>query len=176
MNDARDPVIPRGSYYHTGYVVPDVRAALRHWVEQLGVGPWVLFEKLEFVDPVYRGRPGGPTVSLAFAAAGDHFVELIEQHDPHPSIYRECRGALHHVGLSTTALAEDVRRYEAAGVRCAFSASFSFGGGCAYLDTLDTLGMFTELVEMTPPVQGMLGAMQAASRNWNRRDFTFSFE
>lgn len=176
MTGARGPVIPTGRYYHTGYVVKDVRAALKHWVEQLGVGPWVLFENLTFVDPVYRGQPGGPAVTLAFAAAGDHFVELIQQHDALPSIYRETRGALHHLGVSTCDLDAEVHRYEAAGVRCAFRGNFSFGGGCAYLDTLDTLGTFTEVVEFTPAVQGMLAAMQAASRDWNRTDYTFSFE
>lgn len=175
MSAGAGPVIPTGGYYHTGFVVPDVRAALKHWVEQCGVGPWVLFENLTFVDPVYRGRPGGPTVTLAFAAAGDHCVELIQQHDTEPSIYREQRAGLHHIGIGTKDLDADVRRYEAAGVRCAFRANFAFGGGCAYLDTLDTLGIFTELVELTPPIEGMLAAMKAASRSWNRRDYTFSF-
>lgn len=175
MSAAPGAALPHGRYYHTGWVVADVHSALRHWVETLGVGPFVLFENMTFVEPTYRGRPGGPTVTIAFAAAGDHAVELIQQHDPAPSIYREGRGALHHVGLAVPDLGAEIERYERAGIACAFRGGFEFGGGCAYLDTLDTLGAFTELVEATPAVQGMLEQMRAASARWNRRDYTFTF-
>ena len=167
-------VVAPGDLYHTGYVVSDVDAAIRHWVEQAGVGPFVVFENFEFVDPVYRGAPGGPRVTLAFGAAGDHCVELIQPLDPDPSIYTEVPGALHHVGLGVPSLDAGLRRYAAVGVQCLFRAAFPFGGGCAYLDTRKTLGVFTELVEIGPVVDGMLGAMRRAHAGWNRRDYTFT--
>lgn len=167
-------VVPTGSMYHTGYVVSDVHASVRHWVEQAGVGPFVLFENFEFVNPVYRGAAGGPKVTLAFGYGGQSCIELIQPLDAAPSIYSEARGALHHVGIGVPDLTAGVQRYRAAGVECAFQAAFPFGGGCAYLDTLGTLGVFTELVEIGPVVEQMLAQMQAAHRGWNRRDYTFS--
>ena len=167
-------VIPTGSLYHTGYVVADVHRSIRHWVEQAGVGPFTIFENFEFVAPMYRGKPGGPRVTLAFGAVGEHCVELIQPLDPDPSIYTELPGALHHVGLGVASLETEVRRYADAGVSCLFQAAFPFGGGCAYLDTRATLGVFTELVEMGPVVEGMLTAMRRAHADWNRRDATFS--
>lgn len=167
-------VIPPGRLYHTGYVVQDIQRAVRHWVEQAGVGPFVLFENFQFVDPVYRGRPGGPRVTLAFGAVGDHCIELIQPLDPDPSIYTEMPGALHHVGIGVPSLEDGLERYARAGVNCVFRAAFPFGGGCAYLDTRATLGAFTELVEIGPVVEGMLGAMKQAHAGWNRRDYTFT--
>ncbi len=167
-------VLPTGKLYHTGYVVKDIQASVRHWVELAGVGPFVLFENFEFVNPVYRGRAGGPRVTLAFGAVGDQCVELIQPLDESPSVYTESPGALHHVGIGVASLEEGLVPYARAGVECVFRAAFPFGGGCAYLDTRRTLGVFTELVERGPVVDGMLAAMQQAHASWNRRDYTFT--
>lgn len=167
-------ILPSGSIYHTGYVVADIRIAIRHWVEQASAGPFVLFENFEFVDPVYRGATKAPAVTLAFAYSGDSCIELIQPLDAMPSIYGEARGALHHIGIGVPNLGEALETYEAAGVGCAFRAAFPFGGGCAYLDTIGTLGVFTELVERNPIVDQMLEQMKGSHRQWNRRDHTFT--
>lgn len=165
--------IPAGGVYHTGWVVPNLQAAVRHWVEFAGAGPFVLFEDFAFVAPVYRGQPGGPRVTLAFGMSGESCIELIQPLDSGPSIYTESSGALHHVGILTDSLDAGIAAYAAAGVTCAFRAAFPFGSGCAYLDTTSTLGIYTELVERSPVIDGMLAQMRAAHRDWNRRDHTF---
>lgn len=171
----RDPgPILAAAVYHTGFVVPNIRAAIAHWVRFAGAGPFVLFEDFEFVDAVYRGRPGGPKVTLAFAYSGDSCIELIQPHDGSISIYSEAKGALHHIGVGVTNLDEAVRAYVSAGVECAFRASFPFGGGCAYLDTRTAIGIFTEVVERGPIVDSMLEQMRFAHKHWNRQDHTFS--
>jgi hypothetical protein len=166
--------VASGSIYHTGYVVTDIHAAVQHWVQLAGAGPFVLFEDFEFVDPVYRGAPVAPKVTLAFAFSGDSCIELIQPHGSDPSIYSETTGGLHHVGIGVEDLDASLRAYAAVGVECAFRAAFPFGGGCAYLDTLGTLGVFTELVERSAIVNQMLEQMQTAHRGWNRRDLTFT--
>jgi len=169
-------VVAPGSIYHSGYVVADIQASVRHWVEQAGAGPFVLFENFEFVNPIYRGKPSGPPVTIGFAYSGDTCIELIQPHNSEPSIYSEARGALHHIGIGVPDLDAAVDQYAETGVSCAFRAGFPFGGGCAYLDTLATLGVFTELVTMGEIVRQMLGQMQAAHRSWNRRDYTFTLQ
>jgi hypothetical protein len=167
-------VLAPGPMYHTGFVVRDIHAAVRHWVDVVGVGPFTVFENFAFVDPSYRGAPIGPRVTLAFGARGDTCVELIQPLDDTPSIYTEQPGALHHVGLLVPDLDGGIRRYAEAGIECAFRAAFPFGGGCAYLDTRSTLGVFTELVEGGAVVEGMLAGMRDAHARWNRRDYTFT--
>lgn len=36
-----------GPIRKTGYVVPDIRAAMDHWVRVLGVGPWFYFDRVK---------------------------------------------------------------------------------------------------------------------------------
>lgn len=169
------PVDAARSIYHTGYVVDDIDASIRAWVEQTGTGPFVRFDNFEFVNPMYRGQAVGPRVTLAFGYSGDTCIELIQPLDASVRlIYGELSGSAHHVGIGVEKLEESIEAYASAGVECAFRAAFAFGGGCAYLDTLATLGVFTELVESTPVVGAMLEQMKAAHRNWNRRDLTFT--
>lgn len=172
---AADAVISAGEPYHTGYVVKDLHAAIKQWVELAGVGPFVAFDNFEFVDPTYRGAPGGPKVSLAFGYSGAGCIELIQPLDSSRSIYTEAIGAIHHIGLGVRTLDEEIEKYRRANVDCAFKAAFAFGSGCAYLDTRDSLGMFTELVELCPIIDGMHAQMQRAHETWNRRDYTFTF-
>lgn len=173
MTTGRGPILS-GSVYHSGYVVPDIRAAIADWVKLAGTGPFVLFEDFEFVEPVYRGAPGAPKVTLAFGFSGDSCIELIEPQGSAPSIYSESVGALHHIGIGVGDLDAGIRAYTVAGIECAFRAAFPFGGGCAYLDTRSAIGIFTELVERGPVVDQMLEQMKTAHRNWNRKDLTFT--
>ncbi len=36
------------------YVVPDIQAAMRTWVDKLKVGPWFLLDHFTGTDPKYR--------------------------------------------------------------------------------------------------------------------------
>jgi len=173
MTTGTGPILS-GSVYHSGYVVTDIRAAVAAWARLAGAGPFVLFEDFEFVEPVYRGTPGAPKVTLAFGFSGDSCIELIEPQGSAPSIYSESDGALHHIGIGVDDLDAGIRAYTTAGIECAFRAAFPFGGGCAYLDTRPAIGVFTELVERGPIVNQMLEQMKSAHRNWNRKDLTFT--
>ena len=74
-----------GPLRQMGYVVPDVEAAMRHWVEVCGVGPWF-----------YRRAPAAERRSAMAASAmttstcrshwrnsGDMQIELIQQRCGH---------------------------------------------------------------------------------------------
>jgi hypothetical protein len=83
------------------YTVADIQEGMRRYTDLLHVGPWFLVGP--FVPPqgVYRGATTRMKVSLALAFAGQVMVELIEQHDEEPSVFREtlkARGAhgFHH--------------------------------------------------------------------------------
>jgi len=162
-----------GAVYHTGHVVRDVHSAMQHWAGLAGAGPFALFRDFEFVSARYRGQPTSLRAHLAFAYSGESCIELIEPLGDQPGIYAELSGSFHHVGIGVPDLAASLATYAAAGVADAFRASFAFGGGCAYLDTVDSLGCFVELVEQTALVEQMLAQMRAAHRQWNRRDLTF---
>ncbi len=46
-----------GEVRQNGYVVRDIDAALKHWTEVLGVGPFFYFERAPVSDFRYRGEP-----------------------------------------------------------------------------------------------------------------------
>jgi hypothetical protein len=77
-----------GPIRQIGYIVPDLDAAMESWCA-MGVGPWFTMRNLEQKDCRYRGELSEPTISLALANSGPMQIELIQQHDDTPSIYRE---------------------------------------------------------------------------------------
>ncbi|MDX2155302.1 MAG: VOC family protein [Hyphomicrobiaceae bacterium] len=76
-----------GEVRQLGYVVRDIEAAMKHWVEVLGVGPWFYVDRLPVRHFAYRGRPSDPHVSIALANSGRVQIELIQQRNDAPSMY-----------------------------------------------------------------------------------------
>ena len=79
-----------GPLRQMGYVVLDVEAAMKHWVEVCGVGPWFYAERLPLTAFTYAGkRYDDIHVSIGLANSGDMQIELIQQRSDHPSMYRD---------------------------------------------------------------------------------------
>lgn len=77
-----------GPLRQLGNIVPDMNAALRHWTETIGAGPFFVVRDIQFENFRYRGQPApSPRISLAFGQAGPIQIELIAQHDDTPSGY-----------------------------------------------------------------------------------------
>ncbi len=78
-----------GSVRQVGYVVRDIEEAMRHWVA-LGVGPWFYKERVQSTEYRYYGRDSAlPALSIALANSGDVQIELIQQRDDVPTLYRD---------------------------------------------------------------------------------------
>ena len=45
-----------GEIRQLGYVVHDIEAAMRHWIDVLGVGPWFYVDRLPVKNFLYRGK------------------------------------------------------------------------------------------------------------------------
>lgn len=68
-----------GAVRQSGYVVHDVRAAMAHWIDVFGVGPWFYFERVKLDYFRHRGVDSALEVSIALANSGDPQIELIQQ-------------------------------------------------------------------------------------------------
>lgn len=78
-----------GAARQVGYVVKDIEAAMAHWIE-LGVGPWYYKEDIVSLEFNYYGKASRPPkLSIALANSGDLQIELIQQRDDAPSLYRD---------------------------------------------------------------------------------------
>jgi hypothetical protein len=78
-----------GAITQNGYVVHDIEAAMRHWIDVLGVGPWFYVERAPIEDFQYQGKPSPVEVPIALANSGARQIELIQQRNEAPSMYRD---------------------------------------------------------------------------------------
>lgn len=78
-----------GAVRQVGYVVRDLEEAMAHWV-RLGVGPWFYIAEVDTTEFRYFGKTSTPPrLSIALANSGDLQIELIQQRDDAPSLYRD---------------------------------------------------------------------------------------
>jgi hypothetical protein len=79
-----------GGGRQVGFVVHDIEKAMAHWSRALGVGPWFYKEAVGTTEFRYYGRPSAlPELSIALANSGDMQLELIQQRNDAPSLYRD---------------------------------------------------------------------------------------
>ena len=78
-----------GAVCQNGYVVRDIRGAMEHWVGVMGVGPWFYIDRVKMDYFRHRGRDSNAEVSIALANSGDLQIELIQQRNDAPSMYKE---------------------------------------------------------------------------------------
>lgn len=95
-----------GNVRQNGYVVRDIGAAMRHWIDVMGVGPWFYIEDVKTDWFTCRGVPSDVKMSIALANSGELQIELIQQRNDAPSLYKEFIDAGHeglqHMSYWTT--------------------------------------------------------------------------
>lgn len=171
---------PHGGIIQMAYIVPDIAAAMQHWIDDLGVGPWFHLDRIIGIDPMYRGQPAtGGSASIAMAYAGHMQIELIQPLDEGPSTFHETmtlRGyGFHHFGVATHDIDADIARHQARGRQLAFKAGVPTGGSVAYLDTEAELGGMLELIEMKGPTESIFLSFYKAALGWDGSDPIRSF-
>ena len=170
---------PDNSIIQSAYVVEDIRKAMNEWVTKLNVGPWFLLEHFSGLDARYRGGPSHLDASLAMSFAGHMMIELIQQHNDAPSVYKETiekRGyGFHHWGVATNNFDADVARLRAAGYAEVFFARVPTGGRVAYMDTTAHLPGMIEYIELGPGFDPAFGAFYRATIAWDGKDPVRSF-
>lgn len=79
-----------GEIRQIAFIVEDIDEAMDYWAQTLGIGPFFIKRRIVFDNFIYRGKKtASPTVSIALANSGFMQIELIQQHDGNPSIYKE---------------------------------------------------------------------------------------
>ena len=80
-----------GAAVQIAYMVDDIDAAMKHWHEEFGVGPFLVTRNAApLTRAYYRGQKAQTTrVNIAFAYVGDMQLELIELIGDTPGLYKE---------------------------------------------------------------------------------------
>jgi hypothetical protein len=163
-----------GAIIQNGYVVRDIEAAMRHWIEVLGVGPWFYIAHLPVTDFRYKGQPSPVDISLALANSGALQVELIQQRNDAPSLYRDFLNAGHeglqHLGYGSKNFQADVDRLLKAGYAIGHSGSVSGRGPFVYLLTEAHPGTVVEIFDMSSGRERVFARIAEAAQHWDGRD------
>ncbi len=164
-----------GEIRQNGYVVRDIRAAMEHWTQVLGVGPFFYVDKPPIEDFRYRGAPSDVDVAIALSNSGPLQIELIEQRNDAPSMYRDFREAGHeglqHVAYWTEDFDTDFERALKLGYEVGQSGQVGGADGrFVYFSAEGHPGTVIELSEISGAKGEIFKAIAEASRTWDGSD------
>lgn len=163
-----------GPVRQSGYVVHDIEAALKHWTEVMGVGPFWYFERVPIETFEYRGEPSPLEVSIALANSGPLQIELIQQRNDAPSMYRDFLSAglegLQHVAYWTEAFDADFERALEAGFRVGQSGHIGDDGRFVYFESTAHPGTVVELSEISGAKGRFFDHIREAAAGWDGSD------
>jgi len=164
-----------GAIRQNGYVVRDIEAAMQHWTEVLGVGPFFYFARVPVEDFRYRGAPSDLDVSIALANSGALQIELIQQRNEAPSMYRDFLAAGHeglqHVAYWTDDFDVLLGRAGADGYTVGQSGMIGGPNGrFVYLATEQHPGTVVELSETNGPKGEFFAMIADTAQNWDGRE------
>lgn len=165
---------PLGGIIQFAYTVPNARAAAELWTALTGIGPWFFRGPFVPTDARYRGEQVCSELLVAQAYSGHAMIELIEQRDEFPSVYRETvleRGhGFHHIARSTLDFDGDLTLAGQRGVEVVYESRLPTGARLVYLDTEEALGGMLELVEMTDAQETTYTRVFRAAQGWDGTD------
>lgn len=157
-----------GPIRQIGYIVEDLDASIRRWIDTAGLGPWTVFRNVS-MNGTYRSQPTTVTMNVGLAYQNDVQIELIQPTNDARSPYRAANGDLilgaHHIAWLTDNLENAVAQAEADGLKTVFHAE-NPGTRVAYLEMESEPGVRFEFIESASTAQ-LIEAGIAASRNWD---------
>jgi hypothetical protein len=160
-----------GPLRQNGYVVRDIETAMDHWTRVLGVGPYFYFERVPMQDFCYREEPSPLEVSIALANSGPLQIELIQQRNDAPSMYRDFLAAGHeglqHVAYWTEEMDSTLSRARDEGYEIGQSGAIGENGRFVYLLTEQHPGTVVEISEINGPKGRFFAHIAEAANDWD---------
>ncbi len=160
-----------GPVMQMAFVPSDFDAAIRHWTQVMGVGPFFLIENIALENMRYRSEPSNCIFTLALAYWGEMQIELIRQENDAPSVYRGAEGTgLHHVCILTDDIARAREVALAAECEILVEADVGGDGGVLYVDTGSGPGSIVEILQPASGSDELFAMIKAASVGWDGSD------
>ena len=112
-------------------------------------------------------------VRVGVAQAGPVQIELIQQFDETPSVYRELTAAgstlMHQMATVTADYAATVAHYRSLGYELVCEV-VSYGQHVGYLDTVADFGLYVEVIEAVPLFLEQIAAISQTCAQWDGTD------
>jgi len=163
-----------GPLRQMGFVVRDIDKAMRHWVEICGVGPWYLAERLPLNGFWYKEqRYDDIHLTIALANSGDVQLELIQQRDDTPSLYREFLAAGRERLQHWSSWPENYHELLDRAVKNGWTIGQrgeSPRGPFVYFLNEGHPGTVIEMAELTPTRRRIFDAVREAAVGWDGSD------
>jgi catechol 2,3-dioxygenase-like lactoylglutathione lyase family enzyme len=154
-----------------GFIVDDVPAALRYWIDVMGAGPFFVMEAKEWSVLTYKGIPTDVHMRLTLGHWGALQLEFIEQLNEASSPYKDFRASgmrgLHHFGILVDDLAGEAALLAERGKNVVYQGSTPQGFRFAYLVDDEHPGAMIELIERGPAANALMTMVADAARGWD---------
>ena len=174
MTSRKSLIAQLGTVMQMAYVPKDFDAAVRHWTETMGVGPFFLMEHVGLLNVKHAGKPSQIDFSIAIAYWGDMQIELVQQHNDAPSIYKswldEGHEGLHHVCIVVEDLSKARAVCAEAGARVVQEADVAAGGKVIYVDTGGGPGGLVEIIQLPQSTLDGFAYLRQQCRDWDGTD------
>ncbi|MBL6692072.1 MAG: VOC family protein [Pseudomonadales bacterium] len=162
-----------GPVVQQGYVVPDVDAAIQHWLAR-GIGPFFL-QDIRGFSGSYDGKHIDADMRAGFAYCGDQQIEVITPEGSHPSIYKDYlagnpEGGLQHLAYWVDDVDEALAGIEAKGCRHKVWQRYGEAPDYkahAYIDIEDQPGVMIQLMARSDFYDMFFGLMKKAADEWD---------
>ena len=164
-----------GPVCQNGYVVRDIRSAMDHWINVIGVGPWYYIDRVKTDYFRHRGRESDLEMSIALANSGALQIELIQQRNAAQSMYTEFldagREGLQHMSFWTTDYQALYDRALALGYKVGHEGQIGGEKGrFVYFDTEAHPGTVIEISDISGGKGRFFERIRQAAANWDGTD------
>ena len=164
-----------GPVRQNGYVVRDIHAAMDHWINVMGVGPWFYIDRVKTDYFRHRGQDSAVEMSIALANAGELQLELIQQRNDAPSMYKEFLDAGHeglqHVAFWSTSYQQLYDQSLARGLKVGHEGQIGGEQGrFAYFDSAAHPGSVIEISDISGNKGRFFDHIRHIAADWDGAD------
>jgi hypothetical protein len=153
------------------YVVSSLEDSAHAWNRTVGAGPFFTGDHSVMREGTYRGQKSEAEFRYAVSYSGAIQIELIEQTNDAPSIYREVLASTgpgyHHFMPLVADFDAAVLSYARAGAELAFEGRSARLGRVAFVDGRRQFGGFVEIVEPSPTFLRGQDILKMACADWD---------
>lgn len=169
-------ILPGARVVQMAWVVDSLEDSAEKLSRSMQCGPFLMLRHIQLDDPHHRLRRQRTDFSLCLAQAGDVQIELVEQHDDTPSVYRDVfpKGppggmAFHHVAVIVPDVFAETARYNALGFPTASSGRFG-AIDFTYVDTTAAGGFMVEVLPDMPDMHAFFARVRKAAEEWDGKE------